>query len=72
MATTRVGAISLSYDVRGVGDTVLLICGTGAPAAMWDQAGLRPALDEAGYRTVAFDNRGMPPSDCPPAPLHRR
>jgi pimeloyl-ACP methyl ester carboxylesterase len=68
MTRTMVGEISLSYDLRGDGDAVLLICGTGAPAAIWDQGGVRPALDNAGYRTVAFDNRGMPPSDCPPAP----
>lgn len=68
MAIARVGEISLSYDVRGSGEVVLLICGTGAPAAIWDQVGVRPALDKAGFRTVVFDNRGMPPSDCPPAP----
>ena len=27
-----------------------------------------PALTAAGYRVVTFDNRGVPPSDCPPTP----
>jgi pimeloyl-ACP methyl ester carboxylesterase len=27
-----------------------------------------PALHEAGYGTVIFDNRGIPPSDVPPGP----
>jgi len=67
MASVATSDVLLSYDLRGSGEPVLLICGTGQPAAMWD-LGTRSALEDAGYTTVAFDNRGMPPSGCPPPP----
>lgn len=34
---------------------------------MWDVYG-RADFDDAGYRTITFDNRGMPPSEVPPPP----
>lgn len=67
MGAVIANEVRLVYDVRGTGDPVLLVCGTGQRAATWDLAG-RPALDDAGYRTIAFDNRGTPPSGCPPPP----
>lgn len=59
--------VRLSYQVRGEGDPVLLVCGTGQPAISWE-LGVAPALAGAGYRVVTFDNRGVAPSECPPGP----
>jgi pimeloyl-ACP methyl ester carboxylesterase len=67
MADALVGGLRLSYDVVGDGAPVLLVCGTGASAAMW-QFVLGPALHEAGYSTIEFDNRGVAPSDIPAPP----
>jgi pimeloyl-ACP methyl ester carboxylesterase len=59
--------IRLSVTVEGDGEPVVLISGTGRPPEHW-QLGLAPALVERGYQVVTFANRGIPPSDCPPAP----
>ncbi|HEV2360778.1 MAG TPA: alpha/beta hydrolase [Acidimicrobiales bacterium] len=67
MGQVTANGINLAYDIVGEGDPVLLICGTGQPAVSW-QVFMVPALVAAGYKVVTFDNRGMPPSDCPPAP----
>ncbi len=48
-------------------ETVVLVCGLGQPAGSWE-LGMVPALVEAGFRVVTFDNRGMEPSSSPPAP----
>ena len=62
--------IEITYDILGDGeqDTVLLVCGTGQPAAMWPLLGVSTALAEAGYRVVTFDNRGMAGAACPTPP----
>lgn len=62
-----VNGVRLSFDVRGEGDPVVLVCGTGQPAFSWD-LGVAPGLLDAGHRVVTFDNRGVAPSDCPPGP----
>jgi pimeloyl-ACP methyl ester carboxylesterase len=62
-----VDGVRLAYDVRGEGPPVLLVCGTGMPAAMW-QVLIAPHLSEAGYQVITFDNRGIAPSDIPPPP----
>ncbi|MGO9342013.1 MAG: alpha/beta fold hydrolase [Acidimicrobiales bacterium] len=49
------------------GETVVLVCGLGQPAGSWE-LGMVPALVEAGFQVVTFDNRGMEPSSSPPAP----
>jgi pimeloyl-ACP methyl ester carboxylesterase len=67
MADATVDGIRLTYDVFGEGAPVLLVCGTGQRAFTW-QIFQVPALVAAGYQVVTFDNRGMAPSDCPPAP----
>jgi pimeloyl-ACP methyl ester carboxylesterase len=67
MAEASVHGLTLHYDVFGEGDPVLLVCGTGQVSFTW-QLFQVPALTAAGYRVITFDNRGMPPSDCPPAP----
>jgi pimeloyl-ACP methyl ester carboxylesterase len=67
MPLVDVGSVTISYDVAGEGEPVVLIAGCGAPAVGW-QVGIGPALVEAGYQVVAFDNRGVAPSSAPPAP----
>ncbi len=63
---TRDG-VTIAYDVFGSGEPVVLVCGCGQPAVAW-QLTLVPALVEAGYQVVTFDNRGMAPSSSPPPP----
>jgi pimeloyl-ACP methyl ester carboxylesterase len=65
MAHLRSNGIRLSYQRAGDGEPVLLIQGSAAAAHVWDLH-QTPALRRAGYATVTFDNRGVPPSDCPP------
>jgi pimeloyl-ACP methyl ester carboxylesterase len=60
-------AVTISYEVAGEGEPVVLICGCGAPALAW-QVGIGPALTNAGYQVITFDNRGVAPSSAPPAP----
>ena len=62
-----VDGVRLVYDVQGEGPPVLLVCGTGMPAAMWSMLAAPPLL-EAGYTVVTFDNRGIAPSDIPAPP----
>lgn len=59
--------IRLAYEEKGEGEPVLLVAGTGQARETWEFFQI-PALVEAGYRVVSFDNRGMPPSECPPEP----
>jgi pimeloyl-ACP methyl ester carboxylesterase len=70
MGQVRAGGIDIAYDVHGVGarGTVLLVCGTGQPAAMWGALGTTDALTGAGYQVVTFDNRGMAGAACPTPP----
>src|SRR5206468_3494979 len=53
-----VGDVRLAYDEFGEGEPVLLVCGTGQVALTW-QLFQVPALVEAGYRVITFDNRGI-------------
>ncbi len=61
--------VTLAYDTFGPsdGEPVVLVCGLGQPAMAWT-LWMVPALTEAGYRVVTFDNRGFAPSSAPPAP----
>jgi len=61
--------VTLVYEAFGdaAGDPVILVGGCGQPAHAW-QVGVVPALVDAGYRVVTFDNRGVAPSSSPPAP----
>jgi pimeloyl-ACP methyl ester carboxylesterase len=61
--------VTIAYDVFGppAAEPVLLVCGLSQPAGAW-QLGMVPALLEAGYQVVTFDNRGVAPSSSPPAP----
>ena len=67
MPEVELADVTLSYDVTGDGEPVLLVAGCGQPAVAF-QIGLAPALVDAGYQVVAYDNRGVPPSSMPPAP----
>ena len=75
MPTVDLDHITIAYDVYDADDvhdanldaeTIVLICGCGAPAVGW--FGIIPPLTAAGYRVVTFDNRGVAPSSSPPAP----
>ena len=70
MGQVTANGIDISYTVTGDGEagTVLLVCGTGQPAAMWSMLGTTPGLVDAGYQVVEFDNRGMVGAACPPPP----
>lgn len=52
----RVNGIELGYEVAGAGDPVVLIGGSGMPAAAW-QFSRAPALLAAGYQVVTFASR---------------
>lgn len=69
MPSVTVADVTLVYDVTGDADAepAVLVCGCGQPAFAW-QVGMVPALVDAGYRVVTFDNRGVEPSSSPPAP----
>jgi pimeloyl-ACP methyl ester carboxylesterase len=67
MPEVDLGDVTISYDVFGDGEPVVLIGGCGQPAAGW-HVGLAPALHAGGYRVITFDNRGVAPSSSPPAP----
>lgn len=61
MPIASVNGISLNYQVKGTGDLVVLIMGTGSPGRVWELHQV-PALLQAGYRVCYFDNRGIAPS----------
>jgi pimeloyl-ACP methyl ester carboxylesterase len=65
MAFVNTNGIRLAYERTGKGVPVLFIMGTGASGRVWTVQ-QTPALNEAGYETITFDNRGIPPSDVPP------
>lgn len=60
MAELVVDGVRLVYDVHGEGPPVLLIAGTGMPAAMWGMTATPPLL-EAGYQVITF----VPTSSAP-------
>jgi pimeloyl-ACP methyl ester carboxylesterase len=67
MPDVTVDGVKLSYERHGRGAPVVLVCGLGQPAFSW-QYSLLPPLVDAGHEVITFDNRGMAPSDAPPAP----
>jgi pimeloyl-ACP methyl ester carboxylesterase len=64
MSYVHSNGIRLWYHQAGQGEPVLLIMGSGAAGHVWDMHQV-PALREAGYQTVVFNNRGIPRSDAP-------
>ena len=69
MPAVDLSGVTIAYDVFGPseGEPVVLVCGLSQPALAWHFA-MVPALTEAGYRVITFDNRGVAPSSAPPAP----
>lgn len=67
MPELRLDDVTVSYQVVGEGEPILLVPGCGQPATAFE-IGLAPALVAAGHQVVLFDNRGVPPSSMPPAP----
>lgn len=62
MPVVELNGIRLSYQVKGSGELVVLVMGTGSPGRAWHLHQV-PALVAAGYQVVTIDNRGIPPSD---------
>lgn len=54
--------VKIYWDECGSGEPLLLIMGLSYPSYMWHRT--RPVLAQ-GYRTIAFDNRGIGQSDVP-------
>lgn len=61
MTVATINGIPINYQVKGDGDLVVLIMGTGSPGRVWDLH-QTPALVAAYYRVCTFDNRGIAPS----------
>lgn len=69
MPFVKANGIRLSYRRSGHGEPVLLIMGSSAAGHVWSMH-QTPALNKAGYETITFDNRGVPPSDAPEGDYH--
>ncbi len=69
MPKTSINGIELSYEIEGddEGAPVVFVAGLGQPAMSW-RLMYSPRFVDAGYRVITFDNRGVPPSDCPEGP----
>ncbi|GAA2637766.1 alpha/beta fold hydrolase [Actinomadura fulvescens] len=65
MPFVETNGIRLSYQRSGHGEPVLMIMGSSAAGRAWTLH-QTPALNQAGFETVTFDNRGVAPSDAPP------
>jgi pimeloyl-ACP methyl ester carboxylesterase len=65
MAYVFTNGIRIAYDRFGRGERVLMIMGSAASGRVWTMH-QTPALRDAGYQALTFDNRGIPPSDVPP------
>ena len=70
MPFTLASGTRIYWTKRGEGPPVLLIMGLSFTHEMWFR--LTPALLDAGYQTILFDNRGMGRSDTPPGPYRMR
>ncbi|MER7000252.1 alpha/beta hydrolase [Streptomyces sp. NPDC000410] len=65
MPYVKSNGIRLAYERSGQGEPVLLIMGSSAGGHVWTMH-QTPALNNAGYETITFDNRGVAGSDAPP------
>lgn len=59
----RVGDVTLNVQVAGEGEPVLLLHGFPDSLTVWRD--VTPQLVAAGYRVIAFDQRGFGESDAP-------
>jgi len=62
------GGVSIRYMDLGSGDPVLLIHGFGGRLETWEAYGVTRALNEAGFRVIAYDVRGHGESGRPHDP----
>lgn len=60
-----VNGVRIAYERHGQGEPVLLIMGQAAGGNVWTLHQV-PALNQADYQAITFQNRGMPPSEVPP------
>jgi pimeloyl-ACP methyl ester carboxylesterase len=58
MPVIEVNGIPLNHTVTGSGPPVVLVMGAGATGRVW-HLHQQPALVDAGFRVVTFDNRGI-------------
>ena len=71
MPVASVRGINLNYRLEGDGpETVVLVNGLADDLETWVLQ--MPALLEAGFRVLRFDNRGVGASDAPPGPYTTR
>ena len=72
MPIVNANGLTFSYERHGAGGgdapAVVLVCGTGQQASSWTWLGLIETFTSAGHEVIAFDNRGVQPSACPPPP----
>jgi 3-oxoadipate enol-lactonase len=67
MSTADVNGITINYKLEGDGpETVVLVNGLADDLESWGYQ--TPALVEAGFRVLTFDNRGVGESDKPAGP----
>jgi 3-oxoadipate enol-lactonase len=67
MSTADVNGITINYRLEGEGpETVVLVNGLADDLESWGYQ--TPALVEAGFRVLTFDNRGVGESDKPAGP----
>ncbi|MDQ0377611.1 alpha/beta fold hydrolase [Amycolatopsis thermophila] len=62
MPLADVNGVKISYDDLGSGEPVVLVMGTAANGRVWHLHQV-PALVDAGYRVITFDNRGIRPAE---------
>ncbi|WP_020417515.1 alpha/beta fold hydrolase [Amycolatopsis sp. ATCC 39116] len=62
MPLADVNGMKINYDDLGSGDPVVLVMGTAANGRVWHLHQV-PALVDAGYRAITFDNRGISPAE---------
>ena len=71
MPVAHVRGIDLNYRIEGDGpETVVLLNGLADDLETWVLQ--MPALLDAGFRVLRFDNRGIGASDAPPGPYSTR
>ena len=63
MSTVEGAGVELAYDERGDGRPVVLVHGTAATRAIWDEVWDELAGD--GFRTIRYDRRGYGDSGAP-------
>jgi pimeloyl-ACP methyl ester carboxylesterase len=68
MSEAQLNGVAIHYEDSGSGPAVFLTHGYAAAGAMWEPQ--RKALNDAGYRLVAWDMRGHAETESPDDPGH--